>query len=143
MDRFLEKVPAGSNNLKSKLFKAEIFIKENKHDDALHLVNEVIRENPADLLAHRMKGNILLVKQDYMGAIAEFRTVLKQEPGNITFSMNLARAHFLNGEPLLAKQICKSILEKIRLSCRLGLLWWTFTGRKAILTGQKTNSKKC
>lgn len=112
MDRFLEKVPAGSNNLKSKLFKAEIFIKENKHDDALHLVNEVIRENPADLLAHRMKGNILLVKQDYMGAIAEFRTVLKQEPGNITFSMNLARAHFLNGEPLLAKQICKSILEK-------------------------------
>jgi predicted Zn-dependent protease len=80
MDRFMEKVPAGSNNLKSKLFKAEIFIKENQYDHALKLVEEVIRENPADLQAHRMKGNILLVKQDYMGAIADSEPYSNKNP---------------------------------------------------------------
>jgi tetratricopeptide (TPR) repeat protein len=59
-----------------------------------------------------LKGDILIVRQDYVGAVAEYRAVLYEEPQNFTVALSLARAHFLNNELLLSEQVYKKILEE-------------------------------
>ena len=75
-------------------------------------MEEVLKENPADIKAHTIKGDILATKQDYLGAITEYRAVVHEDPQNVHVSMNLARAHDLNNEPLLAEQTYQKLLEQ-------------------------------
>ena len=61
--------------------------------------------------AHSLKGDILSAKRDFAGAIAEYRTVLNEEPRNILIFLSLARAHLSNNEPGLAEETYKKVLD--------------------------------
>jgi len=111
LEQFMTRVRTGPDFLKAKFFMASIHYEDKKIDDALKLVEEVLKENPADVNAHSMKGSILAGRHDFVGAIAEYRAVLRQEPQNIPASLNLAKTHFLNNEAKLAEDTFKKILE--------------------------------
>jgi len=117
LDDYMERVKTGPGYLKSKLFKASIVFADKKPDEALALVDQVLEENAADVGAHGLKGDILMAKRDFEGAVAEYRAVVHEQPANIPFTLKLARAHLLNDETAQAEETYKKILqedEKVR-----------------------------
>jgi len=111
LGQFMTKVRTGPDFLKAKLFMAGIHYQESDLDKALKLVEEVLKENPEDVRAHALKGDMLAVRRDFAGAIGEYRAVLHAQPQNLPVSLNLARAHFANNEEGLAEDTYKKILE--------------------------------
>jgi len=111
LDRFMGGVKTGPDFLQAKFLKALISFRDGKLDDSLVLLEEILRENPKHVRAHALKGDIKAVKGDYVAAISEYRFVLDEEPENIPVSMNLAKAHLSNSEPLLAEQTFKRVIE--------------------------------
>ncbi|MGB5156394.1 MAG: tetratricopeptide repeat protein [Desulfobacterales bacterium] len=123
LDSFMKKTRTGPDFLKAKLFKAIILAQEQKIDQALVLINEIIKENTKDIGAHTLKGDILVSKRDFPGAIAAYRAVIGEQPGNTDMSSKLAMVHYLNGEPAIAEDIYKKLLvqnDTLR-SARFGL----------------------
>jgi len=112
LKEFITKARTGPDFLKAKILLAGIRYQERKPDEAMKLVEEVLKENPKDAAGIALKGDILVSKKDYVGAIAEYRTVLGEEPENIPVSLALARTHHLNNEPAIAKDIYKNLLDK-------------------------------
>lgn len=82
---------------------AELFIQENKLAETEKLVAEVIAANPDDESALLLRGSVRLNKNDSVGAIGDFRTVLKNEPDNTRAMILLAQAHMENNEWALAR----------------------------------------
>jgi len=78
---------------------------------ARKLVDEVLVENAREPDALTLRGTLLLNDGDAAGAIADFRTVLRDVPTNIGATRLLARAHIANKEPELAKNVLKQGIE--------------------------------
>lgn len=112
LDAFMGRVQTGPGFLQAKLMKARIRFQEEVVDEALALVDEVLKENAGDVGAHNLKGDILMVKRDFAGAVAEYRAVVHEQPDNLTAAVKLGRAHLFNGEPGLAEDTFKSVLEQ-------------------------------
>jgi tetratricopeptide (TPR) repeat protein len=111
LDQFMVMAPTGPSNLKAKLLKATIRFQEKNSADALKLVEEVLKENPHDVRAHFLKGDILANQGDFAGAISEYRTILHGEPLNVRILLKIAKAHLLNNEPRLSEVTYRNILE--------------------------------
>jgi tetratricopeptide (TPR) repeat protein len=111
MEQFVRRGQAGPSVLKAKLFLARIYYRGKDLDRAMELADNVLKENPADMQAHYLKGTILAGLGDFPGAIAEYRAVLRQEPQNIRASLSLAQAHLSNNEMALAEDTYKKVLE--------------------------------
>ena len=111
LDRFTETVQAGPQFLRSIRLKAIILSEQKKYVQALGFLKTVVRENPGDLIAHTLKGDILTNSMDYLGAITEYRLVLFEEQNNIAMIKKLAGAHLLNNEPLLSEQLYIKVLN--------------------------------
>jgi tetratricopeptide (TPR) repeat protein len=112
LNQFIAKIKRGPDFLKAKVFLAGIYYRDRKPDAAMKLVEEVLKENPKDVTGLTLKGDILVSKKDYAGAISEYRTVLGEQPENIPVTLGLARTHILNKEPAIAKDIYKKVLDK-------------------------------
>jgi len=110
MNQFIEKSEGGPDVFKAKVFLAEIYYQDQNFDQTMTLVEEVLAKNPKDLAAHTIKGNVFLVRKDFLGAISEYRIVLQEKPEDIAVSLNLAKSHLLNDEPEIATDIFKSVL---------------------------------
>ena len=87
-------------------------MKRKSMDEALKLVQEVLKRKPWRCKSPCPEGRYHDDTQDYASAIAEYRAVLYEEPQNIPIALGLARAHLLNNEPLLAEQTYKNILKQ-------------------------------
>jgi tetratricopeptide (TPR) repeat protein len=90
---------------------ASLRLQDNDVDGALALVNEVIKKSPRDDDALAIRGNIELSRQDPRSAIADLRTVLRDQPNALGVLRTLARAHLANGEPALAEETLRHALE--------------------------------
>jgi predicted Zn-dependent protease len=111
LDRFIETVQEGPQFLRAIRLKAVILSEQKKNVQALGFLNTVVRENPGDLIAHTLKGDILINNMDYLGAITEYRLVLFEEQNNIAVIKKLAGAHLLNNEPLLSERLYIKVLN--------------------------------
>ena len=111
LDRFTETVQAGPQFLKSIRLKAIILSEQKKDAQALIFLDTIVRKNPGDLIAHALRGDILINKLDYLGAITEYRLALFGDQDNIAIIKKLAAAHLLNNEPLLAERLYSKILN--------------------------------
>ncbi|MBW1723228.1 MAG: tetratricopeptide repeat protein [Deltaproteobacteria bacterium] len=111
LDRFMLRKKTGPDYLRAKCLKAMIRFREHKSDEALKLIDEILEENPRDIRAHRLRGDILLGLRDFTGAVAEYRAVVHDDPGNLPVLLRLARAHLLNRETGLAETTYRKILE--------------------------------
>ncbi len=111
LENYVDKVRTGPDFLKAKLFMAAIDFQEQQKDKALKLVDEVLSENPADIKAHELKGDMLASDKDFTGAIGEYRAVLDEFPDKYQVRLKPARVHLANKEPNLAKDVLKKTLE--------------------------------
>jgi tetratricopeptide (TPR) repeat protein len=111
MEQFMGIVPYGPEHLKAKLFLAAIIAQDGKMEETKRLVEEVLKENPRDVAAHRMKGDLLLNEKDFPGAIAEYRLIRQELPDDIRATLALARTHLLNKEQALAEDVYKDALK--------------------------------
>ncbi|RKY39801.1 MAG: hypothetical protein DRP85_09530 [Candidatus Makaraimicrobium thalassicum] len=111
LNGYMDTVRTGPDFLKAKLFLAAVDFQEQRPDEALKLVDEVLKENPADIKAHELKGDMLAARKDFVGATGEYRAVLDEAPDNYQVRLKLARVHLANQEPNLAKDALKKTLE--------------------------------
>jgi len=89
--------------LKAKSQLASIYLAEEKYEAALRLIEEVLLENPNDQQALFNRGALFLKKEAIPSAIADFRTLLKNQPNSVIALRSLAKAHAINNELDLAK----------------------------------------
>jgi tetratricopeptide (TPR) repeat protein len=75
------------------------------------LIGQVLAKSPRDTDALILRGNIELSKKDPKSAIADLRTVLRDQPNAIGVLRTLARAHLANGEPAIAEETMRRAVE--------------------------------
>lgn len=75
------------------------------------LIGQVLAKSPRDTDALILRGDIELAKKDPKSAIADLRTVLRDQPNSIGVLRTLARAHLANGEPAIAEETLRRALE--------------------------------
>jgi len=90
---------------------AAMLIQNGNIPDAQKLLAEVLLKNPRDNDALIMRGNLELQSKDPKNAIADLRSVLRDQPNSIGVMRALARAHLANGEPELAEETMRRALE--------------------------------
>ena len=78
------KYPAGSRAL------ANLYLRQSKPDDAIAILRKGLKVEPDSYPLALMLAGILEVKKDYNGAIAEYETLIKQQPGSMIVANNLA-----------------------------------------------------
>jgi len=82
---------------------ALLALRKEDPDTARKLLAEVLAVSAQDRDALLTRGKMALAGQDAIGAINDFRSVLRDEPNNPDLLRLLASAHMLNKEPQLAQ----------------------------------------
>ncbi|MBC7928730.1 MAG: tetratricopeptide repeat protein [Bryobacteraceae bacterium] len=74
----------------------EVLIKKNKKDEAVQLVNEILKEDPKDSEAIAIRASLSLMtgtREELQNAINDLQTVISRMPENPVLRFNLGRAH--------------------------------------------------
>jgi tetratricopeptide (TPR) repeat protein len=90
---------------------AALLAQNNDTAGAEKLLAEVLAKNPRDNDALILRGNLALAQRDPKAAIADLRSVLRDQPNAIGVMRALARAHLANGEPALAEETMRRAVE--------------------------------
>lgn len=86
----------------------------SEHGDvtgAEKLLSEVLQKAPRDDDALFLRGTLALQQQDPKSAIADLRSVLRDQPNSSGVIRVLARAHLANGEPALAEETMRRAVD--------------------------------
>lgn len=78
-------------------------------DTGREYLNAAMRLEPTNGASWRLRGSLNLRQQAYDDAVADFRTALQKEPGNLASLLGLAEAHYRLGD--LAA--CRDTLEDV------------------------------
>jgi tetratricopeptide (TPR) repeat protein len=90
---------------------AAIKVQTNDLPGAEKLLAEVLAKSPRDNDALILRGNLSLAEKDPKAAIADLRSVLRDQPNAIGVMRSLARAHLANGEPALAEETMRRAVD--------------------------------
>ncbi|THB70547.1 MAG: hypothetical protein D6B28_08975 [Gammaproteobacteria bacterium] len=90
---------------------AMLLASEENIDGALKQLKIVLEENPRDNDALILRGNIAMVQKRPIDAIADYRSVLRDQPDSAKILSLLARAQVANDEIELAKQNYQRAIE--------------------------------
>ncbi len=90
---------------------ATLRVQQNDSDGAEKLIAEVLLKNPRDNDALILRGNLALAHKDPKSAIADLRSVLRDQPNSIGVMRVLARAHLENDEPALAEETIRHAVD--------------------------------
>ena len=74
-EAYLSKVETGPSRISAMVLKAQVLFELKKVDEAAKIVDEILQQNPGDVAAHSLRGDILLLQKDYLGAVTEYRSV--------------------------------------------------------------------
>lgn len=101
--------PAG---LTARVILAQVLASDNMDDARVTgLLKEVLDENPRDNGALLLSGKIAANHKNYVDAINDFRSVLKDQPDNAEVLQLLAAAHLANNERTLAEDTLRRGVE--------------------------------
>ena len=90
---------------------AALKIQTNDVPGAEKLLAEVLAKSPRDNDALILRGNLSLAQKDPKSAIADLRSVLRDQPNAVGVMRTLARAHLANGEPALAEETIRRAVD--------------------------------
>jgi len=90
---------------------ANLYAQRNEVKKTQQLVDEVLANSPRDTDALILRGDIELSNKDPKAAIADLRTVLRDQPNSVGVLRTLARAHLANGESAIAEETMRRALE--------------------------------
>jgi tetratricopeptide (TPR) repeat protein len=90
---------------------AALRIQQNDTPGAEKLIAEVLAKVPRDDDGLIMRGNLALGQKDPKTAIADLRSVLRDQPNAVGVMRALARAHLANGEPALAEETMRRAVD--------------------------------
>lgn len=90
---------------------AALLVQRGDIDAARKLVDEVLAKSPRDNDALILRGNLARAKGDSKAAIADLRSVLRDQPNAIGVLRALAQAHVANGEPALAEEALRRAMD--------------------------------
>jgi tetratricopeptide (TPR) repeat protein len=91
--------------------KAALRVQLNDIPAAEKLIAEVLAQSPRDNDALILRGNLALAQKDPRAAIADLRSVLRDQPNAVGVMRALARAHVANGEPALAEETMRRAVD--------------------------------
>lgn len=111
LDAIVKDDGTGPDGLRARNALAVLAVQRDDRDGALALLGEVLKENPKDNDALSMRASLALEKRDVQTAIADLRTVLKDQPTAPRVLRMLATAHLLNNEPELARDYLQKGVE--------------------------------
>ncbi len=111
-EEIIELDKLGPSGLRARAELADLRWSQGKSRDAASLVAEVLKNNPRDNRALMLRGRMSLAKADAVNAIADFRTVIKDQPDSLEVVTELARAHLANDEMALAKDTLAQALGR-------------------------------
>lgn len=89
-------------SLQAKNQLALVALREGDKSLAKQYVEEVLKENGKDTLALSIRGNLSYEEKNFIDAISDFRSVLREEPNNGAILKALAKAQLTNNEKALA-----------------------------------------
>ena len=104
-----EKLDAAGLSARDQL--ASLRAQRNDMKGTEELIGQVLAKSPRDTDALIIRGNIELSRKDPKAAIADFRTVLRDQPNAIGVLRTLARAHLANGEAAIAEETMQRAVE--------------------------------
>ncbi|MFQ5644637.1 MAG: tetratricopeptide repeat protein, partial [Thiogranum sp.] len=111
--------PAG---LKARVALAQLLAAADAEDERVAvLIAEVLTENPRDNGALLLKGKLAAKEKNYVDAIGDFRSVLKDQPDSEEVLLLLSAAHLANEESELAVDTLLRGIESNPGSVRLRL----------------------
>ncbi len=90
---------------------AMVALQRQDTTQAESLIAEVLKENPGDNEALTLRGDIELGRGDPAAAIADLRTVLRDQPNSVPTLRALARAYVANHEAGLAEDALTSAVQ--------------------------------
>jgi len=103
LESIIEKQGLAPAGLKARVALAQLLAGESMDDERITvLLKQVLDENPRDNGALLLKGRLAAYHKDYVGAINDFRSVLKDQPDDAEVLQVLAAAHLANNERALA-----------------------------------------
>jgi tetratricopeptide (TPR) repeat protein len=107
----LSKDPGDPGIIQAKTALARVHLMLRQTAKAEAYVGQVLEANPKSVEGHLVKGDIYLLKGDGQNAVAQFRTVVVEQPQFIPGYVRLAGAHALNREFDLAVQTLQNGLK--------------------------------
>jgi len=90
---------------------AALRVQQKDLPGAEKLIAEVLAKSPRDDDALILRGNLSLAQKDPRTAIADLRSVLRDQPNAVGVMRTLARAHLANGEPALAEETMRRAVD--------------------------------
>ncbi|HEY0748173.1 MAG TPA: tetratricopeptide repeat protein [Steroidobacteraceae bacterium] len=90
---------------------AALRVQSNDVKGAEELIAQVIAKSPRDTDALTLRGDLELSRKDPKSAIADLRSVLRDQPNAIGVLRTLARAHLANGEPAIAEETMRRAVD--------------------------------
>lgn len=113
----------GPDALKAKDALARQYLAENKPDKAITLIDQVLKKNPMDNEGLLLRGLIAFYDKRFDDAISDFRSVLRDQPKQMTALKLIAKAHIQTHEYGLARDNLQTLLDinKNDLEARLEL----------------------
>jgi tetratricopeptide (TPR) repeat protein len=90
---------------------AELRSQQNDIAGAQKLIDEVLAKVPRDDDALFLRADLALRQRDPKTAIADLRSVLRDQPNAVGVMRVLARAHLANGEPALAEETMRRAVD--------------------------------
>jgi tetratricopeptide (TPR) repeat protein len=107
---------------------AYLYLKGGQSEQAKALANEVIAEQANNTRALMLRGTIALSERDAPQAIADYRTILRDDPENTLVIRQLAAAYVMNDQKDLAKELVQNAFEANSDDPDLALLHARFQG---------------
>lgn len=90
---------------------AALYAMTKRTDEAKALIKEILENNPRDAEALTMRGQFALAENQIPEAIADFRSVLVDQPNNVGVLKMLASAHLRNNEEELARENMEKVVS--------------------------------
>jgi tetratricopeptide (TPR) repeat protein len=116
----------GPDRLKARNQLARLLVAKGDISEAGKLLTEILKDNPRDSEALVTRGRMALQREEAQSAIADFRSVLRDQPDSIEYLSLLARAHMAAGERQLARESLGRAVELNPRNPQARLLWADF-----------------